>query len=165
MPADHASRANPADGDSASLEDLLADLVGERNVTRTFEVFADREDATVTVLDADLRMRWISRRGAVRIFGDDPMKYEDRLARDFIHPDDVAHAERELRRAARGESIDYRSRATAPSSDVWVWMRNVGWGVDEGTDARVITVTVVDTDRPPEPRGDEPGPSPATRDI
>ena len=165
MSDDPEQPAQRSENGEASLEDLLTELVGERNVTRTFEVFADRKDATVTVLDAALHMRWISRRGAVRIFGDDPMKYEGRLARDFIHPDDVAHAERELRRAARGESIDYRSRATAPGSDVWVWMRNVGWGVDEGTDARVITVTVVDVEREPEPRGDEPGPSPATDDI
>ena len=165
MPADREPRATPSEGSEASLEELLADLVGERNITRAFEVLADREDATVTVLDADLHMLWISRRGAVGIMGDDPMKYEGRLARDFIHPDDVTHAERELSRAARGEAIDYRSRATAPSSDVWVPMRNVGWGVDEGTDARVITVTVIDVEREPEPRGDEPGPSPATHDI
>lgn len=149
----------------ASLDDLLADLVGHRNVERMLEVFVDREDAAVTVLDAELRMLWISRRGAVGIMGDDPMQHEGRPARDFIHPDDVEHAEAELRRAARGETIDYRSRATSPGSPVWVPMRNVGWGVDEGTDARVVTVTVIDTERDPEPRGDEPGPAPSSRDF
>lgn len=147
-PSTTGATSSAADGgpDDPSLDELLAELVGHRNVQRAMEVFTERDDATIAVLDADLNLVWISRRGAIELVGDDPMQHEGRPAMDFVHPDDRDHAAAALRRAAAGETIDYCSRAARPGGQ-WIPLRNVGWGVDEGTRARILTVSVLDMER------------------
>lgn len=132
---------------SEPTDDPLELLVGEQTFEQLRRIVEERDDAVVSVLDREMHMLWVTRRGTRELFGRHPEEFEGDRTIDYTHPDDRDRVLAAHQRAADGERTDISYRTCAYVGGPWYRVRTIKWAVDgAGTDRPLIVAVTVRVD-------------------